>query len=415
MAIRLLGSYSDILSRRGAPAFVIAGWFGRLSRSTTSISTVLLVSELRGSYALAGAVSASLVAGIAVSGPLWSRAIDSRSQTRVVPVSIAASVLAASAFALAVVFGAPSWTWFVGAFLVGGSSLDYGTLARARWSALLDSPMQRHTSLALESVADESVFVIGPPLVTFLATIAGPLTGFATGVGITVAGGIALALQPGTAPPVVARGIVRPKRVGILPGGVLGVLPLYVGVGLLFASVDVTAVSVSRAAERPSMAGVIVACFAVGSAAAAFLFGPISARWAPGRRLLIAVLAFAAVVPTLLLVHDIVVLAGVILLAGLVTSPVLISAISYIQTHTERHRLTEALTWPSIGISVGLTAGASLAGLAIDSSTAWGGYIVAALAAVVVGVFGVIDALLGRRMSRRITGTIAEAGESSGS
>ncbi len=400
VAIRFLGSYSDILRRPGSARFVIAGWFGRLSRSTTSISTVLLVSDVTGSYALAGAVSGTIVVGIAVASPLWSRAIDSRGQTRVVPVSLVASVLSATAFALAVVLQAPTWTWFIGAFAVGASALDYGTLVRARWSALLTSPAERHTSLALESVCDESVYVIGPPLVTFLAAVAGPLTGFTAGIAVTIAGGMALVLQASTAPPVIAREVVRPKSVGWLPAGVLRVLPIYVGIGLLFASVDVSAVSVARAAHRPFLAGVIVACFAVGSVIAAFLFGPISARWQPGRRLLLAALAFAAVVPALLVVHDIPLLAIVILAAGLVTSPVLISAISLIQTRTEPHRLTEALTWPSIGLSLGLTVGASLTGIAIDRLSPYEGFLVAALGALVVGVFGIVGAVVVHGRSR---------------
>lgn len=396
VAIRLLGSYSDILRRPGTARFVVAGWFGRMSRSTTSISTVLLVSDVTGSYALAGAVSGAIVVGIAVAGPLWSRAIDARGQTSVVPASLVSSVLSAAAFALAVVLHAPTWTWFIAAFAVGATALDYGTLVRARWSALLTSPAERHTSLALESVSDESIYVIGPPVVTFLAAVAGPLTGFAAGIAVTLVGGIAMLLQGATAPPVIARDVVRPKRVGWLPAGVLGVLPIYVGIGLLFASVDVTAVSVARAAHMPFLAGVIVASFAVGSVIAAFLFGPISARWQPGRRVLLAALAFAVVVPTLLLVHDIPQLAIVAFAAGLVTSPMLISAISLIQTRTEPHRLTEALTWPSIGLAIGLTVGASLTGIAIDRWSPYEGYLVAALGAIVVGVFGIVGAVATR-------------------
>ncbi len=400
MAVRFLGSYSDILSRTGAARFVVAGWFGRLSRSTTSISTVLLVSQVTGSYALAGAVSGAIVVGIAVGSPLWSRALDARGQTRVIPVSLVASVLFASAFALAVVVRAPTWTWFVGAFAVGATALDYGTLVRARWSALLTSPTERHASLALESVSDESIYVIGPPLVTFLAAVANPVLGFATGIVVTLAGGIALLVQVTTAPAVVDRSLARPLRVGWLPAGVLGVLPLYVGIGLLFASVDVSAVSVARAADEAALAGLIAACFAVGSAVAAFLFGPVSARWREGTRVLIASIGFAVVVPTLLLVRGIPLVALVMFFAGLATSPVLISALSLIQVRTEPHRLTEALTWPSIGLSVGLTGGAALAGVLIDHGTPYSGYVVAAAGAVVVGVFGVLGFVVRRGHER---------------
>ncbi len=396
MAIRFLGSYADILSRPGAVPFVVAGWLGRLSRSTTSIATVLLVSAVSGSYTLAGGVSGAIVVGIAVSGPPWSRAIDAHGQTRIVPLSLAASLVSAAALAAAVLLDAPRPLWFVAAFLVGASGLDYGTLARARWSAILVAPEQRHTSLALESVADESVYVIGPPLVTFLAALAGPLYGFAAGILVTLAGGIALTLQTRTVP-AVHRREDHPPRVGRLPTGVLGVLPVYVGIGLLFAAVDVTSVSVARSVGEAWLAGLIVACFAVGSVVAAFLFGPLSARWGAGRRMLLASIAFAVVVPTLVWVRSVPLLAVIILVAGLATSPVLVSAISLIETRTERHRLTEALTWPSIGLSIGLTGGATLAGIAIDHGDAWSGFAVAALGGLVVGAFGILGAVVARR------------------
>lgn len=397
MAIRVLGSYSDILRRRGSVRFVIAGWFARLSRSTTGIGTVLLVSAASGSYAIAGAVSGAIVVGIALSGWLWARAVDARGQTAVAAISLAASVVAATALALSVVLGAPAWTWFVSAFLVGATSVDFGTLTRARWSAILGKPSERHTALALESVADESVYVIGPPLVTVLAALVNPLFGFATGVVIALLGGVALVLQRSTAPPLVRHEGGRPARSGLLPRGVLGVLPIYAGVGLLFASVDVSAVGISREQGIPFLAGVIVACFAFGSALSGFLFGPLSAHWPTGRRVLIATLAFAVVVPTMLLVHDVVILSLVIFAAGLATSPVLISSISLIETRTERHRLTEALTWPSVGLAVGITLGATLTGIAIDAAGGYAGYLVAALGAIVVGVFGILGALVDRR------------------
>ncbi|MBK4349085.1 MFS transporter [Lacisediminihabitans changchengi] len=401
MAIRVLGSYSDILSRRGSVRFVVAGWFARLSRSTTAIGTVLLVSAASGSYAIAGAVSGAIVVGIALTGWLWARAIDARGQTIVAAISLAASLVAAAALALTVVLGAPVWTWFVSAFLVGATSVDFGTLTRARWSAVLSDPSQRHTSLALESVADESVYVIGPPLVTVLAALVNPLFGFATGVVLAILGGVALAIQRSTAPPIVRHEGGRPPRSGMLPRGVLGVLPIYAGVGLLFASVDVSAVAISRELGIPFLAGVIVACFAFGSALSGFLFGPVSAHWPTGRRVLVATLAFAVVTPTLLVVHDVVILALVIFVAGLVTSPVLISSISLIEIRTQRHRLTEALTWPSVGLAVGITLGATLSGIAIDGATGFAGYLVAALGAVVVGVFGILGALVDRRAPAR--------------
>lgn len=395
MANRFLGSYAEILSHRGTGGFVIAGWFGRISRSTTGIATILLVASYTGSYALAGAVSGAIIVGIGVGGPLWSRAMDARGQTAVLPLGLIASVLTSTSLALAVVLGAPHVTWFVLAFLVGLASLDFGTLVRARWASTLERPDHRHTSLALESVNDELTYVIGPPMVTLLAAVAGPLVGFATGIAITIAGGIALLLQPRTAPAVMVREPAH-RRGGFIPRGVLLVLPVYAGIGLVFGAIDVSSVAIARQAGAPVLAGIIVACFSIGSVIAGIIFGPISGSWAPRRRVLVTSLAYLVVVPALLLPGSIPALAAVIFAAGLVTTPLLISSTSYIQSSTQSHRLTEALAWPSIGLSIGVTLGATATGLVIDALDGYSGFLVAAGGALVVGISGLVGALVSR-------------------
>ncbi|RFA17449.1 hypothetical protein B7R22_00115 [Subtercola boreus] len=399
----MFGSYADILGVPGSWQFTLAGWLGRFARSTSGIATILLISAQTGSFTLAGAVAGTIVLGIAVGGPLWSRAADARGQALVLPVSLAATVVAAAALALTIVLGAPVWSWFVCAFALGAGSLDMGSLVRARWRRVLESNESRHTSLALEAVNDELVFVVGPPAVTLIAATAGPLAGFTAGVLVTLVGGVALWMQRSTMPPVVP---VPPPAIALplplrqrfrLPAGVLGLLPVYLGVGVVFASVDVGAISISRQAGEPWLTGVILAVFATGSVVAGFAFGPLSARWAPARRVLVATLAYTVVVPCLLVLQTPVALASLIFVAGLVTTPVLISGTSLIAGLVEDSRLTEALTWPSIGLSVGVTLGGAVVGAAIDRGSAYSAFEVAAWAALVVGVFGVVGALSERR------------------
>ncbi|RFA10966.1 hypothetical protein B7R54_18430 [Subtercola boreus] len=398
---RIFGSYADILGVSGAWRFTLAGWLGRFARSTSGIATILLVSAQTGSFTLAGAVAGTIVLGIAVGGPLWSRAADARGQAVVLPLSLAATLVAAAALALTIVLGAPVWSWFVSAFALGAGSLDMGSLVRARWRGVLDTGEKRHTSLALEAVNDELVFVVGPPAVTLIAATAGPLSGFAAGVVVTVAGGVALWLQRSTMPRVVRasppEAAAHPRRRFRLPAGVLGLLPVYLGVGVVFASFDVGAISLSRQAGQPWLAGVILGVFALGSVVAGFAFGPLSARWAPATRVLAASVAYAVVVPCLLLLQTPAAIASAIFIAGLVTTPVLISGTSLIAGLVEDARLTEALTWPSIGLSVGVTLGGAVTGAAIDHGTAFSAFTVAACAALVVGVFGVLCALVERR------------------
>ena len=86
--------------------------------------------------------------------------------------------------------------------LSGASGANVGSVVRSRWANALPDPGQRQTAFAFESVADEVVFVLAPPLITFLAALVAPPVGFLTGLLLGVAGGLALSRLDETAPPV---------------------------------------------------------------------------------------------------------------------------------------------------------------------------------------------------------------------
>ncbi len=393
MAQRLVRPYLDILATPRAWRFSLAAWFGRIMRSTAGIGAILLIADSSSNYALAGAVSGCVVLGAALLSPIWSRVADARGQGAVLPLAIATAVISAAALIAVVELAAPVWTWFVAAFFVGASSIDAGTLARARWVHLLRSPNDKHTAFALEAVGDEFTFVIGPPVVTLLAGLVSPAFGLATGVAISVAGLAVLLAQRSTAPAPVR---TPQQRRRMLPRGIIGLLPSYVGVGLMFGSIDLTAVGVAREADSPVLAGVLLAVFAIGSVASGLVFGAISGGWSPLRRLLYGSVAFALVVPLLLVVRDIPTLAIISFAAGLVTTPVLISGSSLIEIIVDRSEITTAMAWPSVALSLGVTIGATIGGEAINRGGAWAGLLVCGASAVLVGGGGILNSVLRR-------------------
>ncbi|CAN5429157.1 MFS transporter [soil metagenome] len=391
MHLPFLRPYTAILSRDRAWRFSLAGWFARLVRSTAGIGTILLIAAHGQSYAVGGAASGAVVIGSALAGPFWSRASDRLGQTRVLPVALVASAVSAALLLLSIERDLAPWTWVVTAFLVGASAIDAGALVRARWVHLLRGEdaagaAERHTALAFEAVLDEFTFVIGPPLVTIIAAAANPVAGFVVGVGASLLGGVALLVQRSTAPvpdrtpgPDAASGFRA-----WLPAGVIGLLPGYVGVGLIFGSVDLTAVGISHDVGTTAVAGILLAIFAVGSVTAGFLFGSLAASWSPLRRLAVAGTLFTVVMPWFAIAGSPVGFAIVSLCAGLATTPILIASSSLIETLADRANITVAMSWPSVAMSVGVTVGAALSGAAIDGSHTYGGLWVPPLAAALV-------------------------------
>jgi len=400
-----LRPYAAILGRDRAWRFSLAGWFARLVRSTAGIGTILLIAAHGQSYAVGGAASGAVVIGSALAGPFWSRASDRLGQTRVLPFALVAAAISAALLLLSIELGLAAWTWIVTAFLVGASAIDAGALVRARWIHLLrgsdrDGAAERHTALAFEAVLDEFTFVIGPPLVTIIAAAANPVAGFLVGVVASLLGGAALFLQRGTAP--VPDRIPAPDAVSgfraWLPAGVAGLLPGYVGIGLIFGSVDLTAVGISHDVGSTAVAGVLLAIFAVGSVTAGFVFGSLAARWSPLRRLTVAGALFAVVMPWFALTSSPIGFAIASLCAGLATTPILIASSSLIESFADRANITVAMSWPSVALAVGVTIGAALSGAATDGGHAYGGLWVPPLAAALVAGAMVLNVLVrGRR------------------
>ncbi len=400
--------YTAILRRDHAWRFSLAGWFARLVRSTASIGAILLIAAHGQSYAVGGVASGAVVIGSAVAGPFWSRAADRLGQTRVLPVALVAAAISATLLLLSIELGLSPWTWIITAFLVGASAIDAGALVRARWIHLFpgDEPtsaVQRHTALAFEAVLDEFAFVIGPPVLTVTAAAINPVAGFLVGVSASLLGGLALLVQRRTAPspelhaaPDAARGFRA-----WLPAGVVGLLPAYIGVGLVFGSVDLTAVGVSHDVGNTAVAGILLAVFAVGSVTSGFLFGALSARWSALRRLAVAGGLFALVMPWFAVADTPIAFAIASLCGGLVTTPTLIATSSLIETLTARANITVAMSWPSVALSIGVTIGAALSGAAIDGGHSYGGLWVPVAASALVAVATLVNVLV-RRRSRRL-------------
>src|ERR671914_856400 len=196
----MLKTYRSLLSTQHARAFVLAGFVARLSISMRALGSVLMVSELTGSYGLAGAVAAAALLAEAVAAPRLGRAVDRYGQRRVLLISLAVHSVGTLALVLSAQLSAPGWTLFAAAALSGAAALPVGSLVRARWSALVGGSPTLEAAFALESTLDELVFVVGPMLVTALALGVAPGAGLLGALFLTTVGSLALALQRRTEP-----------------------------------------------------------------------------------------------------------------------------------------------------------------------------------------------------------------------
>jgi MFS family permease len=378
----------------GSLAFSFAGWLARLPMPIVGLGAVLLVAGETGSYGLAGAVAGTLALVGSLASPQWARAMDRRGQGRVLRVAFTGYLLAGSAFVAAVVLDAPQWTWFALAGLTGACGPNIGAIVRARWADALDAG-DRPTAFAFESVVDEVVFVVGPPLVTLLATLINPPVGFLTGVVIGFAGAMWLSSLRATEPPVHPADDGASRRASVLlHPTVLIVSIVYLAVGAVFGAMDVVVVAFAQAEGVPALAGVALAAYAGGSLVAGLVYGVVRLPGTLAGRFIGCALFFAVAAQLLLTVGSLPVLIGVGFVAGLAIAPVLVAGMSLVESRVPRSTLTEALTWVVTGLVLGVTAGSAIAGVSVDTWGAESAFAVPAIAAALSGVLALAAAPL---------------------
>jgi MFS family permease len=379
--------YRDVLRATGAPWFTLAGWVARFPRGTLSLGIILLVQTATGSFALAGAVGAAFVVGMAFAGPVWSRIMDRRGQRPVLLISAGTLTVSVAALLGAVLAATPVATWFVLSVIAGAVSVDVGPAVRARWSALVP-PAQRHSAFALESIADESVFVIAPPVLTFIAAASAPQAGIAVIVLVGAVGLVWLGLLSRSQPPrIPAAG----RRVRLVPPvGILPVTIAWVGVGAMFGSFDVTSIAWAERAGAPWLAGVMMASLAIGNTAGALVYGALRPRASLRSRWLWSSAALAVACLALPLAADGALALLVAAVVGALVGPVLVTGFALVESRADRDRVTELLAYPSLGVGAGIPIGSTIAGLGVDAAGPTLGFAVMAVSCVAILVFGVV-------------------------
>jgi MFS family permease len=376
---RPLRPYADIFRIPGAWRFSVAGIIGRMPMSMFGLGTVLLISAATGKYGVAGAVSAAGSLTYAFSSPLTARLADSRGQRPVLLVTLAVFGAAAAALIAAVLLKAPTWVFFAPAAIAGGSMPSLTAMVRVRWSVLLADSPRLHPAFSFESVADEFCFVVGPAAVTLLATEVFPAAGVGVAALLCLAGTLWFASERRTEPPPARRASVPSgSHRGAAAPGLFVLVPLYVLLGAMFVSIDLSTVSFAQHFGHKPLAGLILGTYALGSATGGFWYGSRQWRSSVQNRFAVALTLTVIGVATFWAQPNLVTLTCCIYVCGLTIAPTLIAGFSLLEAQAKPGRSTEAMAWLSSGIGVGLAVGSSVVGFLIDAHGPRVGYAFAA-------------------------------------
>ncbi|PBC77424.1 MFS transporter [Streptomyces sp. TLI_235] len=393
----MLSSYRQIFAAPGSLAFSSSGFVSRLPISMTGIGIVTMLAQLRGSFGIAGAVSAVLAVSAAVLGPQVSRLVDRYGQRRVALPATAVTMAAATALLACARLGAPDWTLFL--FAAGmGVMPSTGSMVRARWAHLYsDRPDRLHTAYSFEAVMDEVCFIVGPILSIGLATSLFPEAGVALAGVFLVVGVVLFTAQRSTEPPV--HPAAHHEGGSAIRSAGLQVLVLtFVATGAIFGAVEVVTVAFAKEQGHTAAASLVLAVYALGSCLAGVVFGAFKPRGSMAGRFLGGVGAMAVGMLPLVLAASLldgtaglVAVGAALFVAGLSISPTMITAMALVERLVPAAKLTEGMTWTTTGLALGVALGSSVAGWVVDAAGAATAYWVPVAAA----LFAAAAALLG--------------------
>jgi MFS family permease len=355
--------YRTLLRTPGALRFAVAGFIGRVPMAMMTIAILLVVRRSTDSYGLAGAASAAHTLTQAAVTPLVGRLVDRYGQSAVLPRLLAVFLTGIAILTIAAATHAAVGVLFLGAVIAGAGQLPYPSLVRTRWTYLLASDAQLSTALALESAADEAIFIIGPVVVTALAAWSPLLAPILAGV-LALAGTVVfLGARSSEPPPFRAEtrsGAWRIRAMWVL-------IASSVLIGVVFGSVEVAVIAFSQRRGAAGLAGVLLGVVAFGSMIAGLWYG--ARHWrldiAVRYRISLATLAIGGL--PALAAMTLWQLAPAALLIGVSIAPTLIASSGLVARVVPANSRTEGFTWQSTGINVGVAAGAALGGLLIDA------------------------------------------------
>jgi MFS family permease len=383
----MIETYRRILTVPGGWQFSASGLVARLPISMVGLGIVLLVEDATGSYGLAGAVSAVYVAAGAAFAILQGRLLDRLGQARVLLPLVAVFTAMVTLLVVSVQADWPrAATYLLAA--VGGAALPAaGSCVRARWShALQGRPADVQTAFALEAVVDESVFMLGPILVTVLATAIDPVAGLAAAVLSGLVGTVLLAAQRSTEPPVLPSQRSTGDRTRLPWRTLVPLVVVMFALGSLFGGAEVVTVAFADEQGSQAYAGPLLAVWALGSLLAGLVTGAVHWRNQTADRVRLGALGMCVAMAPLAFLDSVLLLGLALLVGGFAIAPTLIAATSLVEQSVPSSRLTEGMSLIHTGVVAGVAPGAAIAGIVVDSSGASAAYLVSlgagALAAV---------------------------------
>lgn len=377
-----MAGYRDLVRVPGVLNVTASQLFARLPLGMLNLAILLHVQSSSGSYAVAGAVVACVSVGEAVAMPITARLAGRFGMT---PILLVAAV-ANGASMLALAFANPTSIVLMGmGVLIGASVPPLIPVCRALYPLMVPREGVR-VLFALDTTAQELIWVVGPVAATILASAVSTAAPLVLSAGVTIVGTgwflwSARSFKPRVGQSTSAFGKVLASRAVLLA--------MVASLALVASFMALEVGIVARFGNNGILAGAAIAVASVGSLIGGLTFGH--------RRIgvvgVVVALALVGVGVALFgVVEHLALQFGALFVSGLGFAPAM--SVLYIMVSHEiaEHAASEAFGWLTSAALAGGAIGTAIAGVATDVYGPDGAIAVA----VVLAVFAAVSPLIAR-------------------
>lgn len=368
---------------------LVVALLARMPIGMVGFSMLMYLREVMGSFALAGSAVGTNFVAMALCAPAIGRLIDLYGPRMpllvtgtVQPVALAAvwwSAAASMPFAVIAFFAA----------LAGAFASPITTLTRTIWRNRFEREEERRTAFALDAVTIEINFALGPALVAWMLATVGVRVAFAVSIAVVV---FSVMVYTGSGVLTLFKRVTATQRHLLGPLTEPRLWLIFVatfGLTACFGLIEVGYPAYATSLGAPAMGGILLTVNSIGSALGGMIYGGMHFK-APVERQFAYAMGLMAV-PLFLhaLFLQAPVFAIVAFLAGVLISPSITAQSVLVSRMAPAKYATEAFTWSSSFILMGLGAGMAAGGAMVETvglrpAFAAGGVLLAAMALLIV-------------------------------
>ncbi|WP_221585086.1 MFS transporter [Microbacterium sp. G2-8] len=385
-------------------AYFLVAFVARLPYAMMVVGVLTVVSSARGSISEGGLSSAAVGIGTACFGALLGAAADRFGQRRVLLLLAFANSALMLLFAAAVYSDASVGVVLAAAFGIGATAPQVAPMSRARLVGVIAekiAPNRRErtvsSTMAYESAADETVFVLGPFLVGILAAGIAPWAPLVGAAVLTLAFVSAFALHPTGRRARVDHADARPASSvrDLFRARILVIVVGMFGVGAFFGTTLTSLTSFMTDRGDGESAGVLYGIMGIGSAVLALGVSILPPRFTPRARWIVFGAIMVAGSVLVAAAGDVAAMAIALGLVGIGVGPTLVTQYSFGAAHSPSGRSTTVMTMLGSSLIVGQSLGSAVAGQVAESAGTGWAVLLPGVAAALVLVAGIVNAWLG--------------------